>query len=74
MFSQSNSPELKKKKVEKSFTRVGVSIWNSIPHRLKFLTHLNFEKKVNSILLDVLHNEDNFFNVTCLIEYFMKLT
>ena len=61
-------------KIEKSFTRIGVSIWNSIPHSVKTLNLSNFRKKIKSLLLNTLDNEDNHLNVTYLIEYFKKLT
>ena len=67
--SLSNCLELKK-----SFTRIGVSIWNSIPLSVKTLNISNFRKKIKSLLLNVLGNEDNYLNVYYLIEYFMKLT
>ena len=70
--SLSNSLELKKMK--KSFTRIGVSIWNSIPLSVKTLNVYNFRKKIKSLLLNVLGNEDNYLNVNYLIEYFVKLT
>ena len=34
----------------------------------------NFRKKIKSLPLNVLGNEDNYLNVNYLIEYFMKLT
>ena len=34
----------------------------------------NFRKKIKSLLLNVLGNEDNYLNVNYLIEYFVKLT
>ena len=61
-------------KIEKSFTRIGVSIWNSIPHSVKTLNLSNFRKKIKTLLLNTLDNEDNHLNVTYLIEYFKKLT
>ena len=70
--SLSNSLELKKMK--KSFTRIGVSIWNSIPLSVKTLNVSDFRKKIKSLLLNVLGNEDNYLNVNYLIEYFVKLT
>ena len=57
-------------KVKKSFTRIG----NSIPLSVKTLNISNFRKKIKSLLLNVLGNEDNYLNVNYLIEYFMKLT
>ena len=59
-------------KIKKSFTRIGVSIWNSIP--VKTFNISNFRKKIKSLLLIVLGNEDNYLNVNYLIEYFVKLT
>ena len=70
--SLSNSLELKKWK--NLFTRIGVSIWNSIPLSVKTLNISNFRKKIKSLLLNVLGNEDNYLNVNYLIEYFVKLT
>ena len=48
--------------------------WNSIPLSVKTLNISNFRKKIKSLLLNVLGNEDNYLNVNYLIEYFMKLT
>ena len=61
-------------KMKKSFTRIGVSIWNSIPLSVKTLNVSNFRKKIKSLLLNVLGNEDNYLNVSFLIEHFVKLT
>ena len=61
-------------KMKKSFTRIGVSIWNSIPPSVKILNVSNFRKKIKSVLLNVLGDEDNYLNVNYLIEYFVKLT
>ena len=61
-------------KMKKSFTRIGVSIWNSIPLSVKTLNVSNFRKKIKSLLLNVLGNEDNYLNVNYFIEYFVKLT
>ena len=60
--------------MKKSFTRIGVSIWNSILLSVRTLNIPNFRKKIKSLLLNVLGNEDNYFNVNNLIEYFVKLT
>ena len=57
------------KKMTKSFTRIGVTIWNSIPHSVKTPNLSNFRKKIKSLLLNTLDNEDNYLNVTYLIEY-----
>ena len=46
--------------MKKSFTRIGVSIWNSIPLVVKTLNISNFRKKIKTSLLNVLDNEDNF--------------
>ena len=70
--SLSNSLELKKWK--NLFTGIGVSIWNSIPLSVKTLNISNFRKKIKSLLLNVLGNEDNYLNVNYLIEHFVKLT
>ena len=51
-----------------------VSIWNSIPLSVKTLNISNFRKKIKSLLLNVLGNEDNYLNVNYLIVYFVKLT
>ena len=60
-------------KMKTSFTRIGVSIWNSIPLSVKTLNISNFRKKIKSLLLNVLGNEDNYLNVNYLTEYFVKL-
>ena len=56
--------------MKKSFTRIGVTILNSIPLSVKTLMCLIFVKKIKSLLLNVLDNEDNYLNVT----HFKKLT
>ena len=33
-------------KMKKSFTRIGVSIWNSIPHSVETLNLSNFRQKI----------------------------
>ena len=53
--SVSNFLELKKMK--KSFTRMDVSIWTSIPLAVKLSTYLIFVKKLKSLFLHVLDNE-----------------
>ena len=60
--------------MKKSFTRIGVTIWNSIPHSVKTPNLSNFRKKIKRLLLNTLDNEDNYLNVSYLIEYFKKLT
>lgn len=57
-----------------SFTRIGESIWNSVPHSGKTLNLSNFLKKNKSLLLNALDKEDIYLNVTYLKEYFKKLT
>ena len=57
-----------------NLTKRGVSIWNSIPLSVKTLNISNFRKKIKSLLLNVLDNEDNYLRVNYLIEYFVKLT
>ena len=53
--------------MKKSLIGIGVSICNSIPHSV-------LEKKIRSLLLIALDTEENYLNVTYLIEYFKKLT
>ena len=57
----------------KSFTGIGVSLWNSVPLYVKTLNISNFRKTIK-LLLNVLGNEDNYLNMNYLIEYFVKLT
>ena len=61
-------------KIINSLTRIAVFIGNSIPLSVKTLNISNFRKKIKSLLLNVLRNEDNYLNVNYLIEYFTKLT
>ena len=57
--SLSNFLELTEK-MKKSFTRIGVSIWNSIPLSVKTLNISNFRKKIKSLFLHVLDNQNNY--------------
>ena len=52
---------------KKYLTRIGVSIWNSILLSVKTLKISNFRKKIKSLLLDVLGNEDNYLNFNYLL-------
>ena len=61
--SLSNFLELKKMK--KSFTRMDVSIWTSIPLSVKALNISNFRKKIKSLFLHVLDNEFKIITVEC---------
>ena len=61
--SLSNFLELEKMK--KSFTRMDVSIWTSIPLSVKTLNISNFRKKIKSLFLHVLDNEFKIITVEC---------
>ena len=51
---------LEMKKMKKSFTRMDVSIWTSIPLSVKTLNISYFRKKIKSLFLHVLDNENNY--------------
>ena len=61
-------------KMKKSFTRIGVSIWNSIPLSLKSLNKSAYQNKIKKLLLDVLNCEDDYIEVSKLIKHFATLT
>jgi len=61
-------------KMKKSFTRIGVSIWNSIPLSLKSLSKSAYQNKIKKLLLDVLNCEDDYIEVSKLIKQFATLT
>ena len=70
--SLSNSLELKK---WKNLLLELVCLFGILFHfLLRLSTFLVFVKKIKSLLLNVLGNEDNYLNVNYLIEYFVKLT
>ena len=70
--SLSNSLELKK---WKNLLLELVCLFGILFHfLLRLSTYLIFVKKIKSLLLNVLGNEDNYLNVNYLIEYFVKLT
>ena len=56
------------------FTRIGVSIWNSIPLSLKSLSKSAYQNKIKKLLLDVLNCEDDYIEVSKLIKHFATLT
>ena len=60
--------------MKKSFTRIGVSIWNSIPKSLKSLNKSEYQNKIKKLLLDVLNCEDDYIEVSKLIKHFTTLT
>ena len=61
-------------KMKKSFTRIGVSIWNSIPLSLKSLSKSAYQNNIKKLLLDVLNCEDDYIEVSKLIKHFATLT
>ena len=61
-------------KMKKSFTRIGVLIWNSIPLSLKSLSKSAYQNKIKKLLLDVLNCEDDYIEVSKLIKHFATLT
>ena len=61
-------------KMKKYFTRIGVSIWNSIPLSLKSLNKSAYQNKIKKLLLDVLNCEDDYIEVSKLIKHFATLT
>ena len=61
-------------KMKKSFTRINVSIWNSIPLSLKSLNKSAYQNKIKNLLLDVLNCEDDYIEVSKLIKHFATLT
>ena len=60
--------------MKKSFPRIGVSIWNSIPLSLKSLNKSAYQNKIKKLLLDVLNCEDDYIEVSKLIKHFATLT
>ena len=61
-------------KMKISFTRIGVSIWNSIPLSLKSLNKSAYQNKIKKLLPDVLNCEDDYIEVSKLIKHFATLT
>ena len=61
-------------KMKKSFTRIIlVCLFGILFHfLLRLSTFLIFVKKIKSLLLNVLGNEDSYLNVNYFIEYFVK--
>ena len=70
----SQSVTSRKKKKKKSFTRISVSIWNSIPLSLKSLNKSAYQNKIKKLLLDFLNCEDDYIEVSKLIKHFATLT
>ena len=60
--------------MKKSFTRIGVSISNSIPLSLKSLNKSAYQNNIKKLLLDVLNCEDDYIEVSKLIKHFATLT
>ena len=59
--------------MKKSFARIGVSIWNIISHYVKSLSKPNFQNKIKQLLLDTLELENDYIEVSHLIDRFSKL-
>ena len=57
--------------MKKSFARIGVSIWNSIPYSVKSLSKYKFRNKIKQILLETLERENDNIEVSQLINYFI---
>lgn len=64
---------LEKIKMYAPFLRIGAQIWNSIPYSIKQLKRSSFHKKINELLLNILRSEDDFVEVSHLINLFNTL-
>ena len=61
--SKSNNFYIKQSKLEiqrKSFSHVGVKWWNEVPSCIRELPKRAFKKRIRSILLDILQNENTY--------------
>ena len=54
-YIQESNIELRKK----SFSRIGAKLWNEIPTKLRAHPKAIFKKKIQTILLKILENEDS---------------
>ena len=54
----------KTERMKKSFARIGVSIWNSIPYSVKSLSKYKFRNKIKQILLETLGRENDNIEVS----------
>ena len=50
-----------------AFSRVGVKIWNAIPHILKERPKKAFKRSLKAMLLDILQTEDSYIDVDTII-------
>ena len=64
----------KTESIKKSFVRIGVSIWNSIPYSVKCLGKSKFRNKIKQILLETLELENDYMEVSQLLNYFSNLS
>ena len=61
----------KTERMLKTFARIGVSIWNSIPYSVKSLSQYKFRNKIKQILPETLERENDNIEVSQLINYFI---
>ena len=55
------------------FSRIGAQMSNSIPYPIKLLKRLSFRKKIKELLINFLRSEDDYVEVSHLIELFNTL-
>ena len=69
--SASNNFFINKSRLEikrKSFSRVGVRLWNELPTKLRKQPQTKFKKKIRWILFNILEIKDNYIEVETLIK------
>ena len=63
----------KTERMKKSFARIGVSICNSIPYSVKSLSKSKSRNKIKQILLETLELENDYIEVSQLLNYFSNM-
>jgi hypothetical protein len=52
----------------KSFSRIGVKVWNSLPPSVRRLSKSSFSKGCKSILFDALSSSDDYVDLTQIMQ------
>ena len=56
--------------MKNSFTRIGILVW---PHSVKLLIKSEFQNKIKELLLDLLLCEDDYIEISQMVQKFSKL-
>ena len=53
---------------EITFSRVGAKVWNSVPEYLRNLKKKDFTRKIHTLLIEIMNNEDDYVDLPVILQ------